>query len=95
MTAVEQSIRIPATGVTLDADIVTPRICVGRGAVRARQRQQPAQPAQPLRRGASCRAPGWPRVLVDLLTPEEERADAADRPAPVRHRPARRPGDRR
>ena len=45
----------------------------GRRAVRARQRQQPAEPAQPLRRQIASRAHGFATLLFDLLTPEEER----------------------
>ena len=33
----------------------------GRRPLRARQRQQPPQPAQPVRRRRSCSAPAWPR----------------------------------
>ena len=45
----------------------------GGGAVRPRQRQQPPQPAQPLRRRASCSDAGLATLLIDLLTPDEER----------------------
>ena len=43
-----------------------------RGALRARQRLQPPQPAQQFRRGRSCGARGSPRCSIDLLTVAED-----------------------
>jgi septum formation inhibitor-activating ATPase MinD len=42
--AVRESLQIPVVGVVLEADLVVRGIRAGSSAVRARQRQQPAQP---------------------------------------------------
>ena len=74
MTAVEQSIRIPATGVTLDADVVTPESAWGlvlfaHGSGSSRHSSRNRYVARELRNA------GVATVLADLLTPEEEQAD--------------------
>ena len=83
--AVRSVVSIPAGGVTLDGWLDVPEHVRGPGGVRARQRQQPAQPPQPGgRRRAEC-----PRLRHAALRPAHR--VRGRRPAQrVRHRVARR-----
>jgi putative phosphoribosyl transferase len=73
--AVHQSLRIPAAGVTLDADVVVPGSASGvvlfaHGSGSGRHSPRNRYVAGELQRA------GLATVLADLLTPEEERVDA-------------------
>lgn len=75
MNAVEMSVRIPAGGVVLDADVVVPRpahgvVLFAHGSGSGRHSPRNRFVARELQRA------GLATVLADLLTVEEERADA-------------------
>ena len=75
MHAVRQSLRIPAAGVTLEADVVVPGSASGvvlfaHGSGSGRHRPRNRYVAGELQRA------GLATVLADLLTPEEEQVDA-------------------
>lgn len=75
MSAVEVSVRIPAAGVVLDADVVVPRpahgvVLFAHGSGSGRHSPRNRFVARELQRA------GLATVLADLLTAEEERADA-------------------
>jgi putative phosphoribosyl transferase len=75
MHAVHQSLRIPAAGVTLEADVVVPGSASGvvlfaHGSGSGRHSPRNRYVAGELRRA------GLATVLADLLTPEEEQVDA-------------------
>src|ERR671923_1815611 len=74
MNAVQQRLRIPATGVTLDADMVMPQparglvlFAHGSGSSRHSSRNRHV--------AGELQAAGLATVLADLLTPEEEQVD--------------------
>jgi pimeloyl-ACP methyl ester carboxylesterase len=74
MNAVQQSLRIPAAGVALDADMVVPQparglvlFAHGSGSSRHSSRNRHV--------AGELQAAGLATVLADLLTPEEERLD--------------------
>jgi putative phosphoribosyl transferase len=76
MDVIEQSLRIPAAGVELDAEVVVPQPAEGvvlfaHGSGSGRHSPRNALVA------GGLQASGLATVLVDLLTPAEERADAA------------------
>jgi putative phosphoribosyl transferase len=76
MDVIEQSLRIPAAGVELDADVVIPRPAQGvvlfaHGSGSGRHSPRNAYVANELQDA------GLATVLVDLLTPAEDRVDAA------------------
>jgi putative phosphoribosyl transferase len=75
MNATRESLRIPAAGVTLDADMVVPQparglvpFAHGSGSSRHSSRNRHV--------AGELQAAGLATVLADLLTPEEEQADA-------------------
>ena len=73
-----------------------PAAAAGPGPLRPRLGQQPPQPAQPRRGRACCSERGLATLLIDLLTADEERIDAAHRHlrfdiAPSRAAAGRRP----
>jgi putative phosphoribosyl transferase len=75
MSAVHEGLRIPAAGVTLEADMVVPGSALGvvlfaHGSGSSRHSPRNRYVAGELR------AAGLATVLADLLTPEEERIDA-------------------
>jgi pimeloyl-ACP methyl ester carboxylesterase len=75
MDAIEQSLRIPADGVELDADVVVPQpargvVLFAHGSGSSRHSSRNSYVAAELQRA------GLGTVLVDLLTPAEERTDA-------------------
>jgi putative phosphoribosyl transferase len=75
MHAVHQSLRIPAAGVTLEADVVVPDPASGvvlfaHGSGSSRHSPRNRHVAGELQRA------GLATVLADLLTPEEEQVDA-------------------
>jgi pimeloyl-ACP methyl ester carboxylesterase len=75
MDAIEQSLRIPADGVELDADVVVPQpargvVLFAHGSGSSRHSPRNSNVAAELQRA------GLGTVLVDLLTPAEERTDA-------------------
>jgi putative phosphoribosyl transferase len=75
MDVIDQSLQIPAAGVALDADIVVPQPAQGvvlfaHGSGSSRRSPRNAFVADELQRA------GLATVLVDLLTPAEERIDA-------------------
>jgi putative phosphoribosyl transferase len=74
MNAAHESLRIPAAGVTLDADMVVPQparglvlFAHGSGSSRHSSRNRHV--------AGELQAAGLATVLADLLTPEEEQAD--------------------
>jgi putative phosphoribosyl transferase len=74
MNAVQHSLRIPAAGVVLEADVVVPRparglvlFAHGSGSSRHSSRNRHV--------AGELRAAGLVTVLADLLTPEEEQVD--------------------
>ena len=74
MNAAQESLRIPAAGVTLDADMVVPQparglvlFAHGSGSSRHSSRNRHV--------AGELQAAGLATVLADLLTPEEEQAD--------------------
>jgi putative phosphoribosyl transferase len=74
MNATRESLRIPAAGVTLDADMVVPQparglvlFAHGSGSSRHSSRNRHV--------AGELQAAGLATVLADLLTPEEEQAD--------------------
>jgi dienelactone hydrolase len=74
MNAAQESLRIPATGVTLDADMVMPQparglvlFAHGSGSSRHSSRNRHV--------AGELQAAGLATVLADLLTPEEEQLD--------------------
>ncbi|GAA1279219.1 hydrolase [Planotetraspora silvatica] len=76
MTDVEVSITIPAGGVVLEADVVVPRsahavVLFAHGSGSSRRSPRNRHVARELQRA------GLATVLADLLTPEEDRIDAA------------------
>jgi putative phosphoribosyl transferase len=74
MDAVQESLRIPAAGVTLDADIVVPR--PARGLVLFAHGSGSSRHSSRNRRVAGAlQAAGLATVLADLLTPQEEQVD--------------------
>jgi putative phosphoribosyl transferase len=74
MDAVQESLRIPAAGVTLDADIVVPR--PARGLVLFAHGSGSSRHSSRNRRVAGAlQAAGVATVLADLLTPQEEQVD--------------------
>ena len=73
MNVMEKSLHIPVAGVILEADVVVPDQAARSGAVRARQRQRPAQPAQPLRRRRAAAPPAWPPAGRPAHPGEEQR----------------------
>lgn len=75
MDAIEQSVQIPAAGVVLDADVVLPQPAQGvvlfaHGSGSSRHSPRNTYVA------AELQDAGLATVLVDLLTPAEERTDA-------------------
>ena len=70
----ERLVRVTAGAVTLEGNLSLPEGARGRRAVRARQRQQPAQPPQSLR-GTAAQRGGLATLLIDLLTADEEAID--------------------
>ncbi|HKA85168.1 MAG TPA: dienelactone hydrolase family protein [Acidimicrobiales bacterium] len=75
MDVIEQSLRIPAAGVALDAEVAVPQpargvVLFAHGSGSSRHSPRNAYVA------AELRSAGLVTVLVDLLTPAEERADA-------------------
>jgi dienelactone hydrolase len=74
MKAVQQSLRIPAAGVALDADMVVPQ--AARGLVLFAHGSGSSRHSSRNRHVAGeLQAAGLATVLADLLTPEEERLD--------------------
>jgi pimeloyl-ACP methyl ester carboxylesterase len=74
MDTVQESLRIPAAGVTLDADIVVPR--PARGLVLFAHGSGSSRHSSRNRRVAGAlQAAGLATVLADLLTPQEEQVD--------------------
>ena len=79
------------TASSLDGHLHLPETRAGGGGLRPRQRQQPAQPPQPVRRRGAAARPGSARCCSTCSPPQEER----DRGQRLRHRAARRPAGRR
>jgi putative phosphoribosyl transferase len=74
MNALQQSLRIPAAGVALDADMVVPQ--AARGLVLFAHGSGSSRHSSRNRHVAGeLQAAGLATVLADLLTPEEERLD--------------------
>jgi putative phosphoribosyl transferase len=76
MDVIEQSLRIPAAGVELDAEVVVPQPAEGVVLFAHGSGSGRHSPRNTLVAGG-LQASGLATVLVDLLTPAEERADAA------------------
>ena len=69
----DEEVEIDAGPVRLAGHLTIPERRRRRRVVRARQREQPAQPPQPLRGATCCNRAGLGTLLFDLLTAEEER----------------------